>query len=114
EIIDLHRLWVEGDPTFNRRLVQDDILVIPTNVAKAYILGAISQPKVVALHGGETLLDLLVAGGSPTPEANLSQVTVSRSGAGGTRTVRRVNLKNTGSAGDTMAGNQPIAAGDGG
>lgn len=112
EVIDLHRLWVDGDPTFNRRLVQDDILVIPSNVAKAYILGAVSQPKVLSLHGGETLLDVLIAGGSPTPDANLSQVTVSRSGAGGTRTVRRVNLKNIGSGGDTSAMNMPIAAGD--
>jgi len=110
--VDLNRLWNQGDVSLNLRLVQGDVVVIPKNLAQAYILGAVAKPTVMPIRGGERLLDLLIAAGAPNENANLSSVSVSRMGPEGSRTERRVNLKNIGRGGDTAAANMALAPGD--
>ncbi len=112
-VIDLHRLWIEGDLSLNLRLAQGDVLVIPENVGNGvYVLGAVARPDFYPLKGGERLIDILVRGGQPNEGANLGKVTLTRRNPDGTTATLRLDLKKLQSQGEITVATMPMMAGD--
>jgi polysaccharide export outer membrane protein len=92
--IDMDALWNHGEMSLNLTLVNGDVLVIPRNIVNlVYLLGGVTHPGAFPIRGGEKLLDIIVQGGSPVPNANLNKVTLTRLTQGGGRTTRKLNLK---------------------
>jgi protein involved in polysaccharide export with SLBB domain len=111
--IDMEALWYRGEVSVNQRLVQGDVLVIPRNVSSyVYLLGGVTKPDAYPVHPGERLLDILAKGGSPTQDANLSKVTLTRTTPSGARATRKLNLKKLQRAGDASLLTMEIIPGD--
>src|SRR5262249_59494311 len=89
------------------------VLVIPRNVTNlVYLLGGVSHPDAYPIRPGDRILDLLVRGGSPVPNANLSKVMLTRQAPGGGRTARRLDLKELQKSGDSQLARMEVMPGD--
>src|SRR5439155_1314974 len=64
------------------------------------------------IRGGEKLLDILVQGGSPVPNANLNNVTLTRLTQGGGRTTRKLNLKDLNKGSTATVATTDVMPGD--
>jgi len=77
--INFQRLLRDGDMSQNIYLKPDDFVYIPTAVSKnVYVLGAVSQPRIVRYSGPMSLVSVVANAGGTIKYANLSQVAVVR------------------------------------
>jgi len=111
--IDMDQLWTRGELSLNLRLVQGDVLVVPKNTNNVvYLLGGIQHPDAFPIRPGDRLIDILTLGGSPTQDANLSKVTITRTLPGGGTTTKKLDLKKMRKGGDVAVAQMPVEAGD--
>jgi len=111
--IDMDQLWNRGELSLNLRLVQGDVLVVPKNTSNVvYLLGGVQHPDAFPIRPGDRLLDILTLGGSPTPDANLSKVTITRTLPGGGTTTKKLDLKKMSKGGDVAVAQMPVEPGD--
>jgi len=80
-VIDLERLLLQGNLSFNLPLEAGDALVVLDDAsARVYVLGQVARPGVVPLRGALTALQALAMSGGPTSRALLSNAQVIRRG----------------------------------
>jgi polysaccharide biosynthesis/export protein len=81
-VIDLERLLLQGNLSFNLPLESGDALfVLDDASARVYVLGQVTRPGVVPLRGALTALQALTLSGGPTTRALLSNAQVIRRGS---------------------------------
>src|SRR5262249_16341013 len=111
--IDMDQLWNHGELSLNLRLVQGDVLVVPKNTSNlVYLLGGVTRPDPYPIRPRDPILDILVPGGSPTQDANLAKVTLTRTLPGGGTTTMKLDLKKLKKGGDITVAQSPVEPGD--
>jgi polysaccharide biosynthesis/export protein len=88
-----------------------DILVVPENERKCYVLGEVNRPEAFPLKPNDRLLDAITTTGGATREADLTRVMLIRKDPKGQPVVRRVDLKQMMKTGD-LARNELLREGD--
>jgi protein involved in polysaccharide export with SLBB domain len=77
--VDFSRLLAEGDMSQNIYLQPDDFIYLPSAVAQdVYVLGAVTEPRLVAFHTGMTVAGAVAGAYGTLKEAYLSHVVVVR------------------------------------
>lgn len=84
----------------NLKLEPGDRLVVPENPQRAVVIGEVARQGEFALHGGESVLDLLVQAGGASSSANLSKVTILRRGKGSKPETIALDLRRAATKGD--------------
>jgi len=93
--VDFQKLMTDGDASQNIYLQPDDFIYMPTAAARdVYVLGAVTQPRLVPYHSGMTVAGALAGAYGALPEAYLTHVTVLR-GSLSHPQVTILNLKQT-------------------
>jgi polysaccharide export outer membrane protein len=92
--VSLQKLLHDGDESLNAPVDSGTTVYIPSpaifNVA---VTGAVDKPGLVPLHDGDDLaMAIAVAGASPTLNADLNHVSVTRMGPDGQQTTQTINL----------------------
>ena len=76
--VDFERLLTEGDMSQNIYLQPDDMIYLPSSLARdIYVMGAVRTPRAVARQHG-TLVAAIDEAGGPIKNAHLSQVAIVR------------------------------------
>jgi polysaccharide biosynthesis/export protein len=92
-VIDLERLLLRGEIALNRYLESGDALVVPEDAAaRVYVLGQVTQPRIVPLRGPMTAVQALTLAGGPTRRALLNRAHVIRREAAPVRPAASVML----------------------
>jgi polysaccharide export outer membrane protein len=89
--VDLAKL-LAGDASLNRVLKNGDCLVVPVNSQRVYVLGEVNKPDLYASRPDQTALDVILAAGGPTREADLSRAVLVRRNAAGKPDVQKLSL----------------------
>jgi len=76
--LDLYDLLIRGDTTDDAKLLQGDVIFIPPVGATVSIDGEVRRPAIYELKGESTADQLLSLAGGLTPEADRSNVMVTR------------------------------------
>jgi len=105
--IDFQKLFLEGEFVQDIELLSEDILFIPENQLKVYILGAVKEPKFLLFREGMRVLDAILEAGGFTEYAKENEVSILRKDG------KRIRVK----VGDLMKGkdtayNLHLKAGD--
>lgn len=112
EAIDLEALWVRGEISLNRRLLNGDTISVPRNATNyVYVLGGVAKPGAYPVHAGEKLADILAQGGTPSDNADLNKVTITRMTDTGARVSKKLDLAKM-NQGDTTALSMDVQPGD--
>ncbi len=81
--VDLKPLLSEGRLDLDIRLARNDVVYLPdANDQLVYVLGYVKQPGAMHLTPAMSFLDAVALAGGPTPDANLSHVSLIRNSKG--------------------------------
>jgi polysaccharide export outer membrane protein len=75
---DLYDYLLRGDTKSDVTLEMGDVVFVPVHGVRATLTGAVVRPAIYELAPGQTLADLISAGGGFTPEAALQRLSISR------------------------------------
>ena len=76
--IDLYKLLLNGDNSSDIQLNSGDVVFVPVAGPQVAIRGEIRRPALYELNGDETMSDLFILAGNPTPNAHLERVSLER------------------------------------
>jgi polysaccharide export outer membrane protein len=76
--LDLYAYLLQGDTRTDVRLETGDVVFVPVHGLRVDLTGAVTRPAIYELRAGETLDDLVVAGGGFRPDAALTRIAVHR------------------------------------
>ncbi len=90
--LDLYDMLIRGDTSDDTKLLQGDVVFVPTVGTTVSVDGEVRRPAVYELKGESTVADLLRLAGGVTPEADPSKVMLTRIDAHERRVVISVDL----------------------
>jgi len=103
--LDLYDLLIRGDTTDDTKLLQGDVVFVPSVGATVSVDGEVRRPAIYETKHESTVADVLQLAGGLTPEADSSKVMLTRIEANERRVVVAVNV----TAGATT---EPVRNGD--
>lgn len=103
--LDLYDLLIRGDTTDDARLLPGDVIFIPAVGPTASIEGEVRRPAIYEIRSESSVADLLELAGGLTPEADLSDVTLTRIDADQHRIVVPIDVS-------ASASKEPLRNGD--
>ena len=90
--LDLYDLLMKGDTSGDARLMQGDVIYIPTVGATVAVQGEVKRPGIYELKGNQTAKDAISLAGGLTADADLSKVSLVRINKQGQRSAMDVSL----------------------
>ena len=107
--VNFERLLLQGDLSQNIYLQPDDFIYFPSAAARdVYVMGAVTEPRLVAYHDGLTVAGAVAGGYGTLKEAYLSHVAVVR----GALTQPQLTVVDLKSILHGQAADVPLQAGD--
>ncbi|MDE2136358.1 MAG: SLBB domain-containing protein [Gammaproteobacteria bacterium] len=103
--LDLYDLLIRGDTTDDAKLLPGDVIFIPAVGPTASIEGEVRRPAIYEIKSESSVADLLQLAGGLTPEADVSDVMVTRIDASQHRIVVPIDVS-------VAAGKEPVRNGD--
>jgi protein involved in polysaccharide export with SLBB domain len=76
--LDLYDYLLRGDTRADVRLETGDVVFVPVHGLRTELEGAVTRPAIYELRAGETLEDLVQAGGGFRPDAALRRIAIHR------------------------------------
>jgi polysaccharide export outer membrane protein len=90
--LDLYDLLIRGDTSDDTKLVQGDVVFVPTVGATVSVDGEVRRPAIYEVRGETTVAAVLQLAGGATPEADPSRVVLTRIEANERRVVMSIDL----------------------
>lgn len=90
--LDLYDLLIRGDTSGDAKLLQGDVIFIPTVGDTVSIDGQVKRPAIYELRGESTIADLVQLAGGLTPDADPARGNLIRVDESGRRVVLNIDL----------------------
>ncbi len=100
--LDLYDLLIRGDTTDDTKLLPGDVIFVPPVGATVSVDGEVRRPAIYEAKGSSTVADMVQLAGGLTPEADTSDVTLTRLDVNRGRTVMQIDLGAAASRGQTV------------
>jgi polysaccharide biosynthesis/export protein len=94
--LDLYDLLIRGDTTDDTKLLQGDVVFVPSIGATVSIDGEVHRPAIYEIRSESSVLDVLQLAGGTTPEADPSKAMLTRIEASERRVVIPLDLSGLG------------------
>jgi polysaccharide biosynthesis/export protein len=104
--LDLYDLLIRGDTSDDTKLLQGDVIFVPPVGPTVSVDGEVRRPAIYETRGAATVADMLQLAGGLTPDADTSDITLTRIDVNRGRIVTKVDLSSPSGKG------QPVMNGD--
>ena len=78
DTLDVYDYLLHGDASHDARLESGDVVFVPVHGARVRVVGEVVRPATYEMAEGETLVSLIGAAGSYTPDASRERVQIER------------------------------------